>query len=68
MSGGSMDYVYSRVQAIEFDQSTPERIAFAAHLQLVAAALRAIEWEDSGDTGPEATKLAIASCLRGVQL
>lgn len=65
MSGGSMNYFYGRVRdAIDhFDHSTPARAAFAAHLALVAEALRAIEWEDSGDTGPEQTEKAIKACL-----
>ncbi len=67
MSGGSMDYFYARVQYCEFDLSTPERAAFAAHLRLVASALKAIEWEDSGDTGPEKTKEAIDACLAGLR-
>jgi hypothetical protein len=32
---------------------TPSRRAFVAHLRLVATAMRAIEWEDSGDGADE---------------
>lgn len=65
MSGGSMDYLYSRVRYAEFTTETPERKAFAEHLQLVADALRAIEWVDSGDWGPGDENEPIRACLRG---
>jgi hypothetical protein len=65
MSGGTMDYLYRKIQAAEFPQDTPERIAFAAHLHLVAEALRAIEWVDSGDLSPGAESRLIELCLRG---
>jgi len=64
MSGGAYNYTYMRVldfaEALESGQDiergegearplTPLRLAFATHLRKVAEALRAIEWEDSGD-------------------
>lgn len=61
MSGGSMDYLYSKVADASFSLNTPLRRAFRAHLQLVADALHEIEWEDSGDGGNEAE--AIEKCL-----
>jgi hypothetical protein len=36
MSGGSMNYLYSRLEYAEFTADTPERRAFAQHLKLVA--------------------------------
>lgn len=49
MSGGSMNYLYGRVQDAEFVLNTSLRVAFKRHLQVVGAALKAIEWNDSGD-------------------
>lgn len=49
MSGGSMDYLYARVMDARFHTNTPERVAFYKHLMLVADALKAVEWVDSGD-------------------
>ena len=51
MSGGSYDYAYSTVNQFASDLrlSTPLRKAFKKHLRLVAEAMRAIEWVDSGD-------------------
>ena len=52
MSGGSMNYLYSRLEYdANFSQDTPERRAFAKHLKLVAKALHDIEWVESGDYG-----------------
>lgn len=58
MSGGSYDYAYTKVldftEALEDSDKgeTPKtllRAAFIRHLRTVAEAMRAIEWEDSGD-------------------
>jgi hypothetical protein len=68
MSGGSMDYLYSRVQGAEFRRNTPERRAFSAHLEKVAEALRAIEWSDSGDSSEDAATRAILKCLEPAAL
>lgn len=54
MSGGSYDYAFRHVESMACDERqrrTPLRRAFAAHLQLVAEAMRAVEWVDSGDNG-----------------
>ena len=72
MSGGSMGQLHRRVAdaAMDtrhdggFDKSTPERRAFAEHLVLVAEALRAIEYVDSGDSGPGDEDEAILECIR----
>lgn len=58
MSGGSLDYFYSRVRDIAETISAyqspalPEHLAFAKHLNVVADALRDLEWMWSGDTSP----------------
>ena len=49
MSGGSMNYIGTRLLSETFREHTPERMAFAKHLALVAEALTRIEWVDSGD-------------------
>ena len=75
MSGGSMDYLYSKIQYmlesyedddgnLMKDSPIPERREFAAHLELVAKALREIEWVDSGDDAPGSEFDAIMEVLR----
>ena len=62
MSGGHYDYLCFRVRdfADEMEtQANQKRIEFQKLMVLVAEACRAIEWEDSGDTGPEQTEEAI---------
>ena len=49
MSGGSMDYLYCKVQDASFREHTPERKALRLHLNKLAKALQAVEWDDSGD-------------------
>lgn len=53
MSGGSLDYVYTKISdaayTIEHRESTPLQRAFAAHLRKVAEALHDLEWVYSGD-------------------
>jgi ferritin-like metal-binding protein YciE len=63
MSGGSMNYLSTKVEMAEFRRNTVLRRAFAAHLEKVAAALHEIEWVDSGDTSPGADDEAIRACL-----
>lgn len=64
MSGGSMNYLYSKIEyEANFRQDTPERRAFAKHLDLVIKALHDIEWVDSGDYGPGDENAAIRACL-----
>ena len=55
MSGGALDYVYSRLEDIVplIPGDTPERRAFKKHLIVVARALKAIEWNMSGDGDDE---------------
>lgn len=62
MSGGSMDYLSYKVQDAAFRETTPARRAFREHLSKVAAALHAIEWNDSGD-GAVGEKELILACL-----
>ena len=64
MSGGSMNYLYSKLECdANFREDTPERRAFAKHLKLVAKALHDIEWVDSGDYGHGRDAEAIRACL-----
>jgi hypothetical protein len=63
MSGGSMNYLYRRLEDAIFDTSTAERRAFRAHLMKVAKALHDIEWVDSGDSGPGDENAAIRACV-----
>jgi hypothetical protein len=63
MSGGSMNYLYAKIEYdAVFKTDTPERKAFRTHLVKVAAALRAIEWNDSGDGASDEEEL-IRACL-----
>ena len=63
MSGGSMNYLYSHIQDAEFDLSTPERIAFKEHLNLIAKACKDIEWVDSGDNSEGSEIEFITKCI-----
>jgi hypothetical protein len=67
MSGGSMDYLYSKIEWFaDFEENTPERKAFAEHLKLIVKALHDIEWVDSGDYSPGDENEAIMAVLKGV--
>lgn len=75
MSGGSYAYAFGVVErfaeALEngqtFDGRPTEdpdnlaRLGFAVHLRKVAAAMRAIEWEDSYDCSPPHAVKAISA-------
>ena len=53
MSGGSMDYLYIKVDEVAdmlMHEKSPARRAFGKHLKKVAHALHEIEWVDSGDS------------------
>jgi hypothetical protein len=72
MSGGSMNYLYRRlIDAAEndggdfvegFNKNTGLRRQFALHMLDVADALKAIEWNDSGDGADNEDEL-ISHCL-----
>jgi hypothetical protein len=72
MSGGSMGHLYRRIlgavdnDSNEYDEgflkNTELRKLFATHLRNVAAALKAIEWNDSGD-GADDEDMLIVKCL-----
>jgi hypothetical protein len=57
VSGGSLDYVFLKVEEAadtilgRSRSQTPEHVAFVKHLRLVAAALKDIEWVLSCDLG-----------------
>jgi hypothetical protein len=64
MSGGSMNYLYRRLLwESDFEDSTELRKEFRLHLIQVAAALKAIEWVDSGDMSPGDEDEALAVVL-----
>ena len=63
MSGGSMDYLSEQVEEAKFAENSVLRRAMRKHLGKVAAALRAIEWNDSGDGDPDEEQL-IRVCLQ----
>lgn len=64
MSGGSMNYIYSRLLVdATFSKHTPERKAFAKHLKLISKALHDIECVDSGDDERGIENAAIRACL-----
>ncbi len=66
MSGGSYEYAFHVVERFadalesgeDFNQRPTEdanshvRLGFAVHLRKVAAAMKAVEWEDSYDCSP----------------
>lgn len=62
MSGGSMDHLCYKVEEVTFSLGTPERKAFRKHLHLISKALKAIEWNDSGD-GDDSEDEAIRACI-----
>jgi len=62
MSGGSMDYLYFQVLEARFERTTELRRLLGEHLILVAEALRAVEWNDSGD-GDDSEDMRIRKVL-----
>ena len=62
MSGGSMGYLYLKLEDAEFRLDTPLRKKFKKHLEKVAKALRDVEWNDSGD-GANSEDESIMVCL-----
>ena len=63
MSGGSMDYLYLKVEDASMRIDSPLRRAFWIHLKKVAKALHDIEWVDSGDYARGDEVKAIEECL-----
>lgn len=66
MSGGRYNYLYTRVETMAYDlfnYDDPLRNAFAKHLLDVAAAMKAIEWVDSGDSPEESIIEPVAKAL-----
>ena len=64
MSGGSMEYFYTYLEdaADNFRLNTIRRIAIHSHMLKLAKALKAIEWNDSGD-GDDQEEELINECL-----
>jgi len=68
MSGGSLDYVYFKVEEAAESvraraEGNPLYLAFSDHLKLVATALHDIEWVLSSDTSPGDDTRAIERVL-----
>ena len=72
MSGGAYGYAYRALEEFieaqevaEFPDeiNIPVRREFAKHLRLVADAMHAVEWVDSGDCSPPHDADAIRRCL-----
>lgn len=74
MSGGSFEYAFHKVENFiddlniriqqlkaegDSDINIESRERFVAHLRLVAEAMKAIEWVDSGDCSPPHNEEAI---------
>lgn len=52
-----MDYLYCKVQDAAFRENTPERKALRLHLNKLAKALQAVEWNDSADGADNESEL-----------
>ena len=68
-----MNYLYRKLLwESDFEDSTELRKEFRMHLVVVAAALKAIEWVDSGDMSPgdedEAIAVVLGSTSRGQKM
>jgi hypothetical protein len=67
MSGGSLDYVYGKIEEASWKMSaravTPLHRAFARHLMKVAQAAHDLEWVLSGDTSEGSEIAAIEACI-----
>ena len=66
MSGGSWDYVYRTFEDIaeRLDaHKSAKRRAFGKHMHLIAQAMKAIEWVDSGDRSSPTDDTAIDAVL-----
>ena len=66
MSGGSWGYAYSRVEDVAerlMLSGDLNRRALGLMLRRAAVALRAVEWVDSGDYGPEKEEEAMRAVL-----
>jgi hypothetical protein len=61
MSGGSWDYIYSQIDEVADRLLRPgqslERRAMGAHVRRLAAAMRAVEWVDSGDMSDDTPQI-----------
>ena len=52
-----MDYLYCKVQDASFRENTTERKALRLHLNKLAKALQAVEWNDSADGADNESEL-----------
>lgn len=63
-----MDYLYWKLEEAQFQENTLLRRAMRKHLGKVAAALKAIEWNDSGDGADNEDELIRACLADGAEL
>lgn len=72
MSGGAYLHAYRHVEDMAdamlttpggLEDVSPYRVWFREHLHHVATAMKAVEWEDSGDTEAAATVQAIQDVI-----
>lgn len=66
MSGGSWDYLYSKIEYAAdrlLRDKVPQRRALGTMMARVAQAMYAIEWADSGDTAQGSDIAAIEAAL-----
>ena len=70
MSGGSLDYLYSKIEnhiyrITQFGQEhkNAKWLAFSKHLLLVSKALKECEWTISGDNSPDGADEAISQVI-----
>ena len=72
MSGGSLDYVYGKVddaaEIIMERASTPLQRAFASHLKRTARALKSLEWVYSSDKSPGAEEADIRAVVSPAEI
>jgi hypothetical protein len=65
MSGGAYNYVYAQIDSARFELAKRRpRHPLLKPMELLSAALYALEWEDSGDTGEGSSDEAVAAFLK----
>lgn len=72
MPGGTIKpshfLLHDMAESIRDNSDSPWHHIFAAHLEKVADAVRALDRELSGDTGPQEANLEIHACLNDADL
>lgn len=72
MSGGTIKpshfLLHDMAESVRENSDSPWHHIFAAHLEKVAEAVRALDRELSGDIGPQEANSAIHACLNDADL